>query len=161
MHSFVHTQANISILFQSHINYPDVAPEFKNYTYITRMTEKMNSLEQNRFKTISEFKECLHYHGEVEFEWKGIQYSITHPSVPMRPSINIAEAFKDETEMFADTADEILEYMVAGDRLCDVITQVKVWFRSIRLYWASIQSSPAKMKKQDLCLFFCFLTGWI
>lgn len=91
----------------------------------------MNSSEQNGFTSISDFKECMHYHGEVEFEWNGRQYSITHPSVPMQPSINITEAYKDETEMFADTADEILEYMVGGDRLRDVITQVIVWARTI------------------------------
>lgn len=35
------------------------------------------------------------------------------------------------TEKWCDTADEILEYMVSGDRLRDVITQVKVWERTI------------------------------
>ena len=35
------------------------------------------------------------------------------------------------TEKWCDTTDEILEHIVAGDRLCDVITQVKVWDRTI------------------------------
>ena len=35
------------------------------------------------------------------------------------------------TEMWADTPDGILEYVVGGDRLRDVITQVKVWERTI------------------------------
>jgi hypothetical protein len=35
------------------------------------------------------------------------------------------------TEKWCDSADEILEYMVGGDRLRDVITQVKVWERTI------------------------------
>ena len=35
------------------------------------------------------------------------------------------------TEKWCDTADEILEYIVGSDRLRDVITQVKVWERTI------------------------------
>lgn len=57
-------------------NYPNGAPEFKsarscfmNYVY--------NSEEENRFKTISEFKECLIRGGEVEFTWNSIIYSVT------------------------------------------------------------------------------------
>ena len=40
-----------------------------NYVY--------NSEEENRFKTISEFKECLIRGGEVEFTWNSIIYSVT------------------------------------------------------------------------------------
>ena len=35
------------------------------------------------------------------------------------------------TEKWCDTADEVLEYIIGGDRLRDVITQVKVWERTI------------------------------
>ena len=35
------------------------------------------------------------------------------------------------TEKWCDSADEILEYLVGNDRLRDVITQVKVWSRTI------------------------------
>ena len=44
------------------------------------MVSKRNSLEENRFKTISEFKWCVNDGGEVEFEWKGNQYGIGHPN---------------------------------------------------------------------------------
>lgn len=40
------------------------------------MNYGVNSEEDNRFKTISEFKECLICGGEVEFQWKGNAYSI-------------------------------------------------------------------------------------
>ena len=33
-----------------------------------------NSFEENRFKTISDFKQCMRRGGEVEFEWNGIMY---------------------------------------------------------------------------------------
>ncbi len=34
--------------------------------------------EQNGFETISAFKSCMKWHGEVEFVWNGVSYSITH-----------------------------------------------------------------------------------
>jgi len=33
-----------------------------------------NSAEQNRFKTISDFKWCMERGGEVEFVWKCVNY---------------------------------------------------------------------------------------
>ena len=83
--------------------------------------------ERNRFESISDFKCCMRYHGEVEFEWKGKGYSIT----PWEHGISISEANKQETEIIGSDADEILEYIVGGDRLRDVITQVKVIDRTI------------------------------
>ncbi len=85
-----------------------------------------NSYEDDRFKTISEFKECLIRGGEVEFDWKGKSYSITH----YNEKIAISEANKQETEVLCDTADEVLEYMVGEDRLRDVVTQILVESRS-------------------------------
>ncbi|WP_020073670.1 hypothetical protein [Faecalispora sporosphaeroides] len=85
-----------------------------------------NSFEANRFKTISDFKDCMRWHGEVEFEWNVKNYSITHPD-----KISISEANKQETEKLCSTADEALEYKVGDDRLRDVITQVTVWSRTI------------------------------
>ena len=128
------------------INYPDGnVPEFKLYqgVKILKTLVQANSTEQNRFVTISDFKWCMKYHGEVEFEWKGKSYSITHPN----GRINIGEGYyekdgkfynvlsheecKEIDGLWGDTADEILEYMVGGDRLRDVITKVTVWNRTI------------------------------
>ena len=86
-----------------------------------------NYAEENHFESISDFKDCMRYHGEVEFEWKGKGYSIT----PRDHGISISEANKQETEIIGGNADEILEYMVGGDRLRDVITKVKLIYRTI------------------------------
>ena len=86
-----------------------------------------NTEEDDRFKTISEFKECMVRGGEVEFLWKGIHYSVTHYS----DSISISHSCRQDTEMQRATADEILEYMVGEDRLRDVITQVTVLLRTL------------------------------
>ncbi len=92
------------------------------YTYV-----KSNTPEENHFETISEFKWCVDCGGEVEFEWKGTLYTITHPE----GMINISEAWKPETEQWCATADEALEYMIDGVRLRDIITQVEVKARTI------------------------------
>ena len=86
-----------------------------------------NSIEENRFKTINEFKWCVNDGGEVEFIWNNITYTITHPE----GKINISEANKPETENWCNSADEVLEYRVGKDRLRDVITKVTVTDRTI------------------------------
>lgn len=129
-----------------HINYYENVPEFKNYgdnnMKYTKIT-KMNSFEDDQFKSISDFKDCVIHGGEVEFKWNGKSYSITHPE----GRINIGEGcyekdgkyynvnshteYSPNDEMWGDTADEILKYNVSGDRLRDIITQVEVIVRTI------------------------------
>lgn len=87
-----------------------------------------NTPEQNRFTTISDFKTCMRWHGEVEFAWNGDIYSITHCG---NGQIGISMAYREDTEKLCDTSDEVLEYMVGSDRLRDVITQVTVLDRTI------------------------------
>ncbi len=97
-----------------------------------------NSIEQNRFESISDFKWCMERGGEVQFDWKGVSYccfGYICPAPGKKPRMAIAQAGSAEvnaqTEKWCDTADELLEYMVGGDRLRDVITQVTVWDRTI------------------------------
>ena len=94
------------------------------------------SPEDIRFTSISDFKMCMLRGGEVVFEWKGIDYCCfgrlcQNPGE--KPRMVISQAGSAEvnqrTEMWWDTPDELLEYMVGNDRLRDVITQVTVWDR--------------------------------
>ena len=122
------------------INYPNGAPEFKRFGGIRQMAYAgTNSLEENRFKTISDFKWCVNCGGEVQFEWKGLVYGI-FPKLQKTPDaslqmlisqVHIAPEDMAASEKWCDTADDVLEYMVSGDRLRDVITQVIVWDRTI------------------------------
>lgn len=115
----------------SPINYPDGAPEFKKYggLFMEGSIIPCSSFEENRFKSISDFKWCIERGGEVEFMWKGISYgAIRYGTNNM---ITLYEAYKPETEEVYETADNALEYIVAGDRLRDVITQVTVFNRTI------------------------------
>ena len=88
-----------------------------------------NSFEDNRFKSISDFKWCMKCGGEVEIEWNGIRYGIIRYGTDDKITIYVWD--RPETERCFDTADDALEYMVGSDRLRDVITQVKVWERTI------------------------------
>ena len=86
-----------------------------------------NSEEDNRFKTISEFKECLIRGGEIEFTWSNSRYGISHSKGKI-----IAYVWNQpDTTQYFDTPDEVLEYMAGSDRLRDVITQVTVLDRTI------------------------------
>lgn len=97
----------------------------------------LNSPEQNRFKTISDFKWCVNGGGEIELVWKDKIYGIfpllkKTPTSPMQ--ILITRVYVDDpgpTEMWCDTADEVLEYVIDGDRLRDIITKVDVTSRTI------------------------------
>ena len=117
---------------QPAINYPNGAPEFKQWREACNMIKNTVSpdipSEQNRFVSISDFKTCMKWHGEVEFMWNENLYSITPRS---NGRISISMAYREDTEKLCDTSDEVLEYMVGSDRLRDVITQVTVLDRSI------------------------------
>ena len=44
------------------------------------VTEKnILDFSKSNFQTIGEFKECMRCGGEVEFEWKGVQYGVVRP----------------------------------------------------------------------------------
>lgn len=90
------------------------------------MINKFNSTEENRFKTISEFKECIIRGGEPMFTWNGIRYGVCFSDT----GYCIAYANGDH-EKLCNTPDEVLEYMVGSDRLRDVITRVTVLDRTI------------------------------
>lgn len=115
----------------SPINYPDGALEFKSYEGGANMNNgnvpNDEYFEENRFKTINEFKWAMSSNSEVEFEWENKIYGI----VSDPNGIAIYEANKQETEKICASADEVLEYMLGECRLRDVITKVRVWSRTI------------------------------
>ena len=84
-----------------------------------------NMMEDN-FQTISAFKECVIRGGEPVFEWNGVRYGVCFADE------GYCIAHTDGTfERIYNTPDELLEYMVGGDKLRDVITQVTVIERTI------------------------------
>lgn len=90
--------------------------------------KSQNSLEDNRFKTISDFKWCMRCGGEVELTWKGSHFGIVPYGEGDKISIYLWN--RPETEQVFDSADAALEYIVGGDRLRDIITRVTVLDRN-------------------------------
>lgn len=90
------------------------------------ITSKSN--DAYRFKTISEFTDVLSRGAEIEFEWKGVEYSLT----PVDGCcFSIAVALRQETEKLYDTVDGVLEHMLGDDKLRDVVTMVTVTARTL------------------------------
>lgn len=121
------------------INYPDGAPEFNCYERQKSVDSyiRPNTIEESRFETISDFKWCVNCGGEVQFEWHGKVFGIW-PKLRKTPEspfqILISQVLVDNmrsTEKWCDSADEVLEYMIDGDRLRDIITKVDVTDRTI------------------------------
>ena len=113
-----------------HINYwpdeyPDGAPEFKIHGG-NFMTHLHNNEEDNRFKTISEFKECIIRGGEPVFKWNGTVYGVCFVD-----SGYCIARIDGSDERICNTPDDILEYSLDDDRLRDVITRVTVISRNI------------------------------
>ena len=76
------------------------------------------------FKTISDFKWCIECGTEIEIEWKGFYFGIVHYGKGNKITVYLWN--QPGTEQVFNTADDALEYMVASDRLRNVITQVTV-----------------------------------
>ena len=87
-----------------------------------------NTPEQNRFKTIRDFKDCIRWGGEVEFSWNGIIYDVTHCS---SGEISIAAAYQQNTEKLCATAAEAPDYKAGHDGLRRIQTDVTVLDRTI------------------------------
>lgn len=101
-------------------------------------------LYSDDFESISDFKWCMKCGGEVEFTWNGKSYSITHPegkihigegyyidSDRVRRNVESHEPCVDFEGMYAETADEILEYTIDGVKLRDIVTEIQVDMRTI------------------------------
>lgn len=88
--------------------------------------------DANQFKTLNEFKSCMSRGGDVEFEWKGIDYTISPiwPNDEMKFSAGPSNGVEEDCTVY-DTVDELLEYKVGGDKLRDIITQAEIMDRTL------------------------------
>lgn len=95
------------------------------------------SHQYDHFESVQDFKWCLKQGGEISFAWNGKTYGISSclkktPSSPEQTLI--AQIFPEnieQAEKWCDTAEEVLEYPIDGDRLREIITKVDVIDRTI------------------------------
>ena len=89
---------------------------------------------EGKFESIDDFKWSMMCGGEINFVWKGVTYYAfgRETKTPdAKEQMLVGVVGDPDQDLWADTADEILEYNVGGDRLRDVITQVVVTDRTI------------------------------
>ena len=94
-----------------------------------------------RFESISDFKMSAFFGGEIEFEWNGNSFgafkgmrktSDSPEQFLIGPSDSTEKQFPGKyTNCYYDTIDELLEYVIDGQRLRDIITQVTVTYRNL------------------------------
>jgi len=112
-----------------------IAKESSTMRYVRR--EYTFDPEEYRFKTISDFKWCVLQGGEVEFVWNNRTFGV-FPKLKRTPDsdeqILVCEkhiANQEQADLWCNTADEALEYLIDGARLREIITQVEVTDRTI------------------------------
>lgn len=125
------------------ISYMEDVPEFKtwkgkdnmiNWDHIDGVITNLTYDEEAmRFKTISEFKDCVKRGAEIVFEWNNVKYGVFTVPMSKRKDTKIHYISRcgdvdvhNATVLYAETPDEILEYKVGNDRLRDVITKACV-----------------------------------
>ena len=92
------------------------------YTYVTP-----NTVDQNRFVSIDDFKDSVTRGGEVNFEWNNRDYWIAHPNgTPI-----IYESDKPETTKHYANVDELLNHKLDGEPLRRIVTKLEIWDRTV------------------------------
>lgn len=94
------------------------------YLYSIATKEKF---EENRFKTISDFKWCMKSGGEIGFAYNNKLFGVSHSNA----QIVVYQSNEENSVIYYNTADGALEYVINGVRLRDIITEVKVFDRTI------------------------------
>jgi hypothetical protein len=82
-------------------------------------------MSDSNFKTIEEFIDNMTRGGEVEFDYCGKQYSITHST----EGIHVVQAYEPTTDKVYKNPCEVLEHVINEKRLGDILNEMKVTFR--------------------------------
>ncbi len=79
------------------------------------------------FKTISEFKWAVDHGSEIVFTYNNKDYSITHPD----GLISICEENKFSGAKDYTNSEDVLNHLIDGKKLREIIKEVIVWDRTI------------------------------
>lgn len=80
---------------------------------------------EESFDSMEELIENISMGGEVEFEYNGKQYSITH--IP--EGVVVLQAYRYSTQKIYKNAFEIIEYKINGKKISEIIDDIKITFR--------------------------------
>ena len=121
------------------INHWEGNAENKRYKGVKAMASFLNrdKFRELQFTSLSEFKWCLECGGEIEFVWKNKTYGVfpqlrKDANSPLQKVITqIYDDHTKENESWCDTAEEIFDYNMDGQRLRDVFDEILVTSRTI------------------------------
>ena len=115
------------ILFEQ-VNYKGDIPEFKGKPVMQTTLDIDEYNYSNKFVTLYDFTDSLNRGGEIQFDWNEKSYSLT----PCKNNeFSFCEANKPDTEIMCKDTDEVLELIVDGQKLREIITKVTVTERTI------------------------------
>ncbi len=95
--------------------------------------------EEDRFKTVAEYKDCIARGGEVVFLWEQVEYGVgladppdtcKNPGEKAPPQYCVTYA-DGSHEKWYKTPEDTLDYRVGEDRLGDIITKAIVTYRTL------------------------------
>lgn len=110
------------------INYYDNVPEIKNYGEIHMKNQTIHGF--TKFESISDFKFSLIHGREIEFRWNGVDYGVFHEGVGDK-SFLLCESYKKDTDAYFHSADELLDFVIQGKKLREIITNIEVLWRNL------------------------------
>ena len=110
----------------SPINHPDEIPEFKTYRGDDMKTEYLGN---NSFQSVDDFKYALLYGKEIVFKWNKSEYGIFY-NTQNGDEFSICKSGSTD-EHIVNRIEDVLDYMLQGRKLKDIITQVDVCLRNI------------------------------
>lgn len=84
--------------------------------------------DDDKFKTIDEFKWVMWQGGEVGFTWNGKGYFVS--AAREENKIYISENCKQETECYYNNVEKLLDHVIDGKKLRQIIKDVEVTDRS-------------------------------
>ena len=91
-------------------------------------TVNSNSHEENQFVSISDFKWCLDRGGKTEFDYHGKTYGVGKAPEGM---FSIWQINNSDSEKLYPSSDQLLEYIIDGKRLREIIKEIDVDYRTI------------------------------
>lgn len=87
-----------------------------------------NYISFSNFESVSDFILSLNHGREIEFCWKGVYYGAFHEEDNV---YSVNESDKPETEVVFNSVNELMDFVIQGQPLKDIITRVEVCWRNI------------------------------
>ena len=87
---------------------------------------KGSSPEEKAFTSIADFQTSMRRNAKVAFIYNDVTYTLHEEGIT-----SISEAYKPETEALCDNSDDLLDHVIEGKKLREIITEVTVTDRAI------------------------------